>query len=175
MTVGVWDVTSDVGVATFLCMIVDRREHGVRLLYPTAGMGCHPCREIALSRALTEAAQSRLTVIAGSRDDVTRAEYARYRNRDALSHVRARLASGSAERSFDCVPTFVYEHVGEDVAHLLRLLGDAGIEEVVAIDLTRPEFNVPVVRVVVPGLEGVSSLRNYVPGPRARATVAAYA
>ena len=40
------------------------------------GYGCHPAREVALSRALTEAAQSRLTHIAGSRDDKNKTAYA---------------------------------------------------------------------------------------------------
>ncbi|WP_329027121.1 YcaO-like family protein [Streptomyces sp. NBC_00690] len=40
--------------------------------YPAvfAGGGCHTTPEIALTRALTEAAQSRLTAIAGTRDDL---------------------------------------------------------------------------------------------------------
>ncbi|OIJ88146.1 hypothetical protein BIV25_37195 [Streptomyces sp. MUSC 14] len=35
-----------------------------------AGGGCHSCSAIALTRAVTEAAQSRLTAIAGTRDDL---------------------------------------------------------------------------------------------------------
>ena len=42
----------------------------------------------------------------------------------------------------------------DDVRHLLERLGAAGMERVVAVDLTRDEFAIPVVRVVVPGLEG---------------------
>ncbi|MEU3862756.1 YcaO-like family protein [Streptomyces sp. NPDC028722] len=40
--------------------------------YPVvfAGSGCHTLPQVALSRALTEAAQSRLTCIAGTRDDL---------------------------------------------------------------------------------------------------------
>ena len=35
------------------------------------------------------------------------------------------------------------------------------------VDLTKQEFGIPVVRVVVPGLEGLVE-DNYVPGARAR-------
>jgi ribosomal protein S12 methylthiotransferase accessory factor len=132
-------------------------------------MGCHPDRAVALSRALTEAAQSRLTVIAGSRDDVTRAQYERYRHPDALSQIRTRLESAAAVRPFGSVPSVEHDTVGGDVRHALAALERAGIEQVVVVDLTRPELGVAVVRVVVPGLEGVSSLSSYVPGPRARA------
>ncbi|AOW58416.1 YcaO-like family protein [Legionella pneumophila] len=39
------------------------------------GAGCHPNKQIALNRALTEAIQSRVTTIAGSRDDLTHTKY----------------------------------------------------------------------------------------------------
>jgi ribosomal protein S12 methylthiotransferase accessory factor len=40
------------------------------LMATFCGYGCHPIPSIAFSRAFTEAAQSRLTAIAGARDDV---------------------------------------------------------------------------------------------------------
>ena len=64
--VAVWNVTSDVGIPAFVCTILDRESGQWRALGPASGSGAHPCREIALSRALTEAAQVRLTVIAGN-------------------------------------------------------------------------------------------------------------
>jgi ribosomal protein S12 methylthiotransferase accessory factor YcaO len=39
---------------------------------------------------------------------------------------------------------------------------------VIAIDLTRPDFAIPVVRLVIPGLEWDPQHPNYQPGPRAR-------
>jgi YcaO-like protein with predicted kinase domain len=169
VAVGVWDATSNIGIASFVCMIVDCADNPMRLLYPTAGMGCHPSRGVALSRALSEAAQSRLTVIAGSRDDVTRAEYERYRRPDALGEIRARLAFAGGRRSFESAPSVEHDTVGGDIRYTLAALRHSGIEQVVVVDLSRPEFGISVVRVVVPGLEGVSSLSTYVPGRRARA------
>ena len=57
----------------------------------------------------------------------------------------------------------------DDLAWELERLRAVGINTVVAIDLSRPEFQVPVVRVVIPGLEGASMHANYMPGPRAHA------
>ena len=51
---------------------------------------------------------------------------------------------------------------------MLGRLRAVGIAEVVTLDLTRPEMGVPVVRVVIPGLEGPDDHDAYVPGPRAR-------
>ena len=42
-----------------------------------------------------------------------------------------------------------------------------GLGRVIAVDLTRPEFAVPVVRLVIPGLEWDPHHPNYRPGPRA--------
>ena len=55
VAVGIWETTSDVGVAAFFCTIVDREARSWRQLYPSSGAGCHPNRSIALLRALTEA------------------------------------------------------------------------------------------------------------------------
>jgi hypothetical protein len=65
-------VTSDLGVATFLSLIHDPREPEGHI---GLGSGAHPDASIALRRALTEAAQTRLTYIAGSRDDLDAEEF----------------------------------------------------------------------------------------------------
>ncbi len=57
-------------VAAFLCDIRDDAEGGHRRLRRFHVAGCHSDRTIALGRALTEAAQIRLTYIAGIRDDL---------------------------------------------------------------------------------------------------------
>jgi ribosomal protein S12 methylthiotransferase accessory factor len=44
------------------------------------------------------------------------------------------------------------------------------MQQAIAVDLTRPEYGVAVVRVVVPGLEGADhDASSFVPGARARA------
>jgi ribosomal protein S12 methylthiotransferase accessory factor len=165
-----WDITSDVGIPTFLGQIVDRSDDPGRALYACAGMGCHPTRRIALLRALTEAAQGRLTAIAGTRDDLPRAEYERSRNLDAVQHYRAQTA-GQGVRHFCSAPNYESDTFDGDLAWELDRLRGAAIREVVAIDLTRPEFSIPVVRVIIPGLEGASMHPSYIAGARARAHI----
>ncbi|MGH9813012.1 MAG: YcaO-like family protein, partial [Candidatus Acidiferrales bacterium] len=75
VAVAAWDTTTDIGIPAFRCTIAQRRDDPLRPLYTIDGMGCHPSRSIALLRALTEAAQGRLTYIAGSRDDLYRETY----------------------------------------------------------------------------------------------------
>ena len=49
-----------------------------------------------------------------------------------------------------------------------RRLRARGLRSVAAVDLTRAEIGIPVVRVLVAGLEGSSDAPDYVPGHRAR-------
>ena len=75
MAVSVWDTTTDVGVAAFLCRIEEAPERGRQRLGGFYGSGCHLARDVAFLRAVTEAVQTRLTYIAGSRDDLRRRDY----------------------------------------------------------------------------------------------------
>jgi ribosomal protein S12 methylthiotransferase accessory factor len=161
-------MTSDVGIPAYMCEIMDASDDPLRALYAAAGMGCHPSRRIALLRALTEAAQERVARIAGTRDDLFRHGYERGRSLDVLRHHRTALSTGGA-RSFATAPTFESETFDEDVKWELQRLRSVGIQEVIAVDLTRTDFHVPVVYVLVPGLEGPSWVDEYTPGPRARA------
>jgi YcaO-like protein with predicted kinase domain len=167
--VAVWDVTSDVGIPSFACTILDREAGQWRALGPASGSGAHPCREIALLRALTEAAQVRLTVIAGSRDDISMATYRRGQDRAALADAAAALADTGAGRPFQDVPTHAGETLNDDVSWELSRLRAVGIEQVAVIDLSLPELGVSVVRVVIPGLEGMHDAPGFTPGARVRA------
>ena len=117
-----------------------------------------------------EAAQSRLTDIAGSRDDTYREDYARTADTAVLDRNRDELM-GSAARSF-AGPSFGGETFEDDVAWELERLRAVGIKRVVAVDLTVPEFGIPVVRIVIPGLEFQREGTEYASGPRAKAALA---
>ena len=170
VSVGVWNTTSDIGLASFRCAIVDRIPNHFRQLYFAFGSGCHPVRAIALIRAITEAAQCRLTYIAGARDDADRDFFERARNPDRVARLREQLERGAGGGSdFHDAPTFEGDSFTEDVAHELRCLAAVGLDQVTVVDLTKPEFLVPVVRVVVPGLESLHDAPGYVPGRRTRA------
>jgi ribosomal protein S12 methylthiotransferase accessory factor len=159
------DVTSDIGVPTFSCRLMDDPDSaGWRALPQVDGHGTHLDYEVALSRAVHEAIQSRATVISGSRDDLFPSDY-----RDAVSaadHLRNLgvrkqypliTSSRAAASSFEA-----------DLETLLGRLRAAGVASVMVVDLTRPPFDIPVVKVVVPGLEPPRTA-FYQPGRRAAA------
>jgi YcaO-like protein with predicted kinase domain len=170
--VSAWETTSDIGIPSFLCLISERSGDPLRRLYSAMGMGCHPSRGIALLRALTEAAQSRVTYISGARDDMYRRIYDRYRNPDLLGLHRD-LARAKGHRRFQDAPTLESETFNQDIAWELERLRSVGIDQIVVIDLTKEEFGLPVVRVVIPGLEGLEEkIPGYAHGARARAASA---
>jgi len=167
IVVRIWDMTSDAGVASFCCLVADKGDEFTDAEY---GCGCHPAREVALLRALTEAVQSRTTFITGARDDYPLDAWelsSRRRRRDQL--VGAIEAMPPPSSSFSTVPTFNAPTVAGDLDWLLRRLRAIGIEQVIAVDLTKETVGLPVVRMVVPGLEGLNDGGSpYAPGARAR-------
>jgi YcaO-like protein with predicted kinase domain len=165
VAVRVWDVTSDVGLACFRCLIAESNQDPLHFGYAARGFGCHPSRPLALIRALTEAAQARLTYIAGSRDDVSRAGYRKLRNPGAPP--LSAEPTPKQKRDFSCVPDYCGDSLGEDLRHELGQLRQCGISRVVVVNLTRDELRIPVAKVVIPGLEGVIFEVDYAPGRRA--------
>lgn len=169
LAVAVWDTTTDVGIASFRCVVADRHPNVFRQLYAVDGSGTHPARGIALLRALTEAAQCRLTYISGTRDDGDRAFFERVRHPDAVGRALREIVDTTPTRPFTEVPTLDAATCADDVAWTCARLVEVAVDEVVVVDLTRPGVDIPVVRVIVPGLESLHDAPGYVPGPRARA------
>jgi ribosomal protein S12 methylthiotransferase accessory factor len=167
LAVDVWDTTSDVGIAAFTCRIQEAEQHPMRVIPPAAGMGCHPARAIALLRALTEAAQSRLTRITGSRDDLGDNPHSLHRN---TAVEEGTLPTATCR--FDGAPDWDSDTLEADVEWELERLQSAGIKQVIAVDLTKDAFKLPVVRVIIPGLEGLREVPGYIPGKRAQALIA---
>lgn len=168
MLVAAWEMTSDVGVPAFRCTIIDRETDPARPLYPSSGMGCHVTREVALFRALAEAAQSRLTRISSSRDDVNREDYELTRNPELLARTRRLLRRQPATRRFDQAPSFASATFEGDERWLLDRLAAAGFDSVLRVDCTRAGLDIAVVRVVIPGLEGKPGGEGWAPGARAQ-------
>jgi len=118
------------------------------------GAGCHPNRVTALLRALTEAAQSRLGHIAGSRDDLFRRSY-------QPSALDARTPAGhSAARSFGRVLSVQTKGWFATTSDLVRRIVAVTGMAPMAVDLRRADFGMPVVMVVAPGLRLVPPSRR---------------
>lgn len=166
--VAVWDMTTDIGLAAFLCSVGERQTDPFRIIGTARGYGCHPDRAVALRRALTEAAQSRLTRIAGSRDDMQPAELSRLRQPFAMDHQRAHVEQEPhARHDFGAVPSHTPASPAETLTYARERLSASGLEQVLYVDLSCSDCPVVVVRVLAPGLEGFPDAPDYTRGARA--------
>lgn len=148
----IWDMTSDLGVPTYSCVAVEVDAPWYQPLPQAQGSGTHPLRRVALSRAVTETAQTRAAIIAGSRDDIFDARYAEYFDDSSRDRVAAEVAM-PAVRDFAAVDDADHRTSNEDLDWLVGLLERRGHRQVGVVDLTDPAWDLPVAKVVVPGLE----------------------
>jgi len=146
------DLTSDVGLPTFAAAADDVRLQDPALL--CLGMGTHLSPRITVIRALTEVAQSRLTQIHGAREDTTRGGPARQLGYERLKRLNS-IWFETAQRHEELASIHGYDtpDLYEDLMVVLDRLRGRGFRRAVAVDLTRKELGVPVVRVIVPGME----------------------
>jgi ribosomal protein S12 methylthiotransferase accessory factor len=169
----VWDATSDIGVATIRVALYDNTsDPTIRPLPASLGAGCHPSRTVALCRALTEAAQSRLTAIAGSRDDLGRQRYRETQSAHALNTFRSYAHDHAGQKAFYLIADAATENVMDDLNLVITRLEQAGLAQLLTVDLSKPGMPISVVRTIVPGLEGPTDSPSYLPGARVLAQAA---
>ncbi|MEL6530230.1 MAG: YcaO-like family protein [Pseudomonadota bacterium] len=157
MQTAIFDLPSELGVPVFAASIIEADTgKRLRVLPPFNGYGCHLDSGIALLRALTEAVQSRVTYITGSRDDISYAEYQRSGNPDEQRSY-LNLFAGEAPNAFQHIRQDQDSFEG-DIAVFLERLKAVGIESAVAFDLRHATIEVPVTKMVVPGLDAPESL-----------------
>lgn len=161
-----WNATTDFGIPTVRLFLFDA--HAEQVLNPVSapyGAGCHIDRVAALLRALTEAAQTRLGWIAGSRDDLSRDSYRRWQSNTA--ELRPLLEAPKPAR-FEDLPTAETDSLEEDLLHVLTALCSQGIHQVIVVPLHDDRTPVAIARVIVPGLESTVGPQIQ-PGRRAQA------
>ncbi len=138
------DLSGHVGLPVAAALLVDREEGPVPL---TAGYAAGLTREEALSGALLEAAQSRLTDIHGAREDVVPAAAA------DVARLRRALARSRPGRAASALPSFPRVRTPRaGIALVLRRLAAAGHRRVAVVDLAPPGAGVHVVKAIVPGM-----------------------
>jgi YcaO-like protein with predicted kinase domain len=147
IAVRIWDVTTDIPVPAFLVLACDA--DGVAGVEAEFGSGCHASADVALSRALAEAAQARVTRISAARDDFPPESFdiaGRAARDDAAQQLlrtvpaarfRAQNRAGTSEADLDAA---------------LTALSHCGISQVACIDLSRTEIGIPVMRIIIPDL-----------------------
>lgn len=145
--VGIWNTTGDTEIPSFHAAILDRRN---REGHPGAGDGCHLSPSIAILRALTEAIQTRLTYIVGTRDDIDPEAYRPAQRRDRRNR-HEMLMADQGRLDFRAFSDLSGSTLAGDLALILDRLSRTG-RAAYAVDLSQPEIGLPVVRCIVPGM-----------------------
>lgn len=151
------DLTSDTGIPVVLATVV---EH-VGPEFPLAhfGLGAHPDAEIAVRRALTEVAQCRAVDIQAVREDISQPSqphhpYAAHTKRKSrVSKNSWYYKASGARRKLGEMCSYTHGDILDDIQLMLDRLRRAGVRRAVVVNLTKPEINIPVVRVLAPGVE----------------------
>ena len=152
----VWmlDITSDLGIPSFVA-ISHATEDGRELI--EFGSGSHFDARIAALRSLTELNQFLSLGLTGGRDPGSASHDAPLTLRD-----HQYLAPNNEQLApFDLSSKFGHLDTREQVMACVNLVKQAGLDFLV-LDQTRPDIEVPVVRVIVPGLRHF--YRRFAPG-----------
>ncbi len=160
-----FDQTSNIGIPVIYAALfpADGAERHFDL---TTGASCHPVAAVAARRAIVEAAQTRITNIAGARDDIVDDEYDQQLGRsiavltEDTPALRPAPAGLSADSSEDVL-----------IAALEAGLAKAGLKRIIVIPLGGERFGIEVARLYVPGLEDRLTNSNWRPGSRATAAM----
>lgn len=158
-----FDITSDIGVPVMFSVIAPKLEgfENWKHFDLSAGMGAHPSPARAATRAITEAAQSRVTSITGARDDFDPNLYGARLKADLTVYLKAHPRSLRAR-----TPEAV-RNPAENLDVLLGCLRTSGIVSVVAVPLEVDLSGFAVAKVLVPELENPTGDRAQRFGPRA--------
>ncbi|AKB26858.1 hypothetical protein MSSAC_0148 [Methanosarcina siciliae C2J] len=146
----IWLVPTDTGIPTIIAATDDVKLKDPALL--VMGAGSHLKPEIAISRAITEAAQSRVVQIQGAREDTDREGFIRSVGYDRMKRLNWFWFEEGEKISLSEVKDLSGKSPAENIDIILGQLKGLA-EKVIVADLSREEVAVPVVRVIIPGFE----------------------
>ena len=134
-------------LSTFWAFVVDPHavNRATRINY---GFGTHLSPQVAASRAISEAAQSRLTFIHGAREDLASSAFDPSASVDKIQRF---FSAFEPEVAFDGLADPSRPSLEDDLDAIIDALRQAGLHQIYRADLSRPNVGIPVVKVLVPG------------------------
>ena len=163
-----FDVTSDVGIPVIAAQLAPRaalQRRTAHFVEVTGGCGAHPSPARAAIRAVTEAAQSRLTFISGARDDIAPETY----DRLLPAEIRARFEAVPGRLPTESLAGPLPGDAGALLEMVVDRLRDAQVGPSIAVPLSDPALPFAVAKLLVPGLENPEGARKRRFGVRALA------
>lgn len=151
LLVGLWRAEARGGVPVLWCHLLEEDSHaGTLIPYPSEGSAAGLDPAAAATRAIREAAQSRLAAISGAREDITRHSYPRYPDWDMIEAHRKLLREGPRPIRFE---TLAGETREDWLADLIARGKEVDLSSILVVDLdTAPFADLAAVKVLVPDL-----------------------
>lgn len=147
--------TEEINVPVFQVLIDDTFLRNP--LYISGGYGAHPNKEIALINALNEAILSRAGTISGGREDLEKFlkakenfSYEEYKEKYRYWFDQEKNINFENIESED-LPTIL-----DDMSLCVERLVNAGFDKIIFVNLKKRNIDVPVIKMLVPGLERYS-------------------
>jgi ribosomal protein S12 methylthiotransferase accessory factor len=142
----IW-MKSCIPIHSFMAVLLDPKPFSQSSMV-NVGYGTHLSVSVAATRAITEAAQSRLTFIHGSREDLEPEAYQGghhkiYRFFDRIE----------ANSSWGNLKEMAAEDLLQDYVCILQNLSANGYKKIFRVNMTRSPFDIPVAKVFVCGLK----------------------
>ncbi|NIS83193.1 MAG: hypothetical protein GTO14_23995 [Anaerolineales bacterium] len=150
----IW-IESCIAMNTFWAILLDQNPTS----YATVihfGSGAHLSHSVAAIRAITEAAQARLTYIHGARENVV--GKIQSPSIELIKRVYSFFDQLECDRDWQCLHDLADEDLAQDYHFILTSLRVAGYRQAYRVDMTRAPFNIPVIKIFVPGLQIRSGL-----------------
>lgn len=141
----IWHITDKTNISSFHCALYDLDLLGTKKIF--TGTGSHFKKSIAICRAISESAQSRLTYITGSRDDIF-SDYYNVSHDSCYYKVEPELVGLSYT---NCIETSSEMSFSSDVKKILNCIKTIGITEVYFVERTRDDIGLPVTQIIIPG------------------------
>ncbi|MDF1632473.1 YcaO-like family protein [Mycoplana sp. MJR14] len=152
LVAGIWLIPAEHGLPVFRCQVIETEGHREIAPLPGEGFACDFTYDRALASALMEAAQARVTALAGGREDITRDAYPERYDRKYLDARRQAFRSSSETVALP-VDRDEPASGAAALAALLSALKAAGALAALVVPLySGKDPDIEVVRLVVPPL-----------------------
>ncbi|WP_292467186.1 YcaO-related McrA-glycine thioamidation protein [Methanolobus sp.] len=148
--VKLWALSHDTEITTVVAVTDDIRLRDAALL--VMGAGAHLNPEIAVKRALTEAAQSRVVQIHGAREDTEREKFVREIGYDRIKRMNKYWYDDAEQISMCDLKDMSKNTPAKSIDAVLEQLRNIA-DCAVVVDMSRKSIPVPVVRVIIPSFE----------------------
>lgn len=147
------------GLPTYVARIIPGLETPPNVI--SAGQSCDIDPQRAIRRALLEAAQSRVVATLGNREDLIRHAAVWKNSHSEIRHAWQLIIQALPDGEQDLPQTSACETLGQALDLVCDCLAQAGFRDILFDDLSQPDIDLGVARVLVPGM--LDSISRWVP------------